>query len=37
MMALSVVVGKACCQEFEEAGDMSTVWKVKTAGSKRRL
>lgn len=37
LMASSIVVGKACCQEFEEAGHMSTVWKVKTAGSERRL
>lgn len=37
LMALSVMMGKACCQEFEEAGHMSTVWKVKTAGSERRL
>lgn len=37
MMALSVMVGKACWQEFEEAGNMSTVWKVTTAGSEGRL
>lgn len=37
LMASSVVVRKACCQEFEEAGHMSTVQKVKTAGRERRL